>query len=126
MLGTAAWCAQDLCIRSAALDEGAALLEQGCVGHNYYRFYTHAIEASLLDDDTQSCARWATALEDYTRQEPNPWADFYIDFARLRCQAPTDVQVRAAEALRLLQCAQAAGFARETDVLKVLAAPQCV
>ena len=126
LLGTSAWCATDPWARTAALDEGAALLEQGCVGHNYYRFYTHAVEASLLAGDTQRSAQWATALESYTRQEPNPWAAFYIDFARLRCHPPAQLQVRAAEALRLLECAQAAGFARETVVLKSLVAPQCV
>jgi hypothetical protein len=125
LLGTAAWCTTDAAARKAALDEGEALLAQGCVGHNYYRFYAHAIEASLQAGDAERCAIWATALEDYTRQEPNPWADFHIGFARLRCQSPALVSAKAAETQRLLQCAQTAGFTREISILRGLLPPQC-
>lgn len=126
LLGTAALCTTDPAARKALLDEGDALLAQGCVGHNYYRFYAHAIEASLQAGDTQRCSLWATALEDYTLQEPNPWADFHIGFARLRCQPPALMQAKAAETQRLLACAQAAGFARETTILQGLLPPQCL
>ena len=123
LLGTVAWCCDDGAARTAALDEGESLLQQGCVGHNYYRFYTHAMEASLLAGDAVRCAYWATALENYTRQEPNPWADFYIEFARLRCSPPRDLSARVAQTHSLLRTAQEAGFVREIGILRELLQP---
>ena len=124
LLGTAAWCTTDPALRNASLDEGEALLAQGCVGHNYYRFYTHAVEASLLAGDTQRCAHWAAALEEYTRPEPNPWADFYVAFARLRSDFAEGKPDLMEEAERLLVSAQAASFVRETAILRgLLASP---
>jgi len=78
LLSTFALCADDPAARRAALDEGAALLADGCVGHNYYNFYAHAIDASADLADGDAVARWADALERYTRAEPNPWADFHV------------------------------------------------
>lgn len=123
LLGTAAWCSTDDAARAEALDEGEALLLQGCVGHNYYRFYTHAMEASLQSGDADRCAHWADALESYTRQEPNPWADFHIAFARLRCRPPVDAVAHRAQTQNLLQAAQEAGFDREMGLLRGLLRP---
>ena len=123
LLGTAAWCSADDAARTAALDEGESLLLQGCVGHNYYRFFAHAMEASLQAGDTARCAHWATALEKYTRQEPNPWADFYIEFARLRCSPPMELSTRVAQTQALLQVAKEAGFEREIGILSDLLLP---
>ncbi len=117
LLGTTAWCTSDPVLRTAVLDEGEFLLAQGCVGHNYYRFYAHAAEASLLAGDTRRCLHWAAKLEEYTRPEPNPWAEFHIAFARLRCRLAGGQSVAGAEVQRLLACAQAAAFARETGLL---------
>jgi tetratricopeptide (TPR) repeat protein len=123
LLGTAAWCSTDDAARTAALVEGESLLQQGCVGHNYYRFYTHAMEASLQAGDAARCAHWATALEKYTRQEPNPWADFYIEFARLRCSPPVEMPAQVAQTQSLLQVAKTAGFEREIGILSELLTP---
>ena len=78
VLGTLAKCAADAVSRAAALSEGAALLEKGCVGHNYYRFYAHAIDASADAGDSAEIERWTAALQSYTSAEPNPWANFHI------------------------------------------------
>jgi hypothetical protein len=64
--------------RNAALAEGEALLAAGSVSHNYMFFYQAAIEAALAAEDWAGAERYAAALEDYTRPEPLPWADFVI------------------------------------------------
>jgi hypothetical protein len=65
-------------LAKGALDEGEAVLRKGCVSHNYLWFYRDAIEASLDIGDWDEAQRYAAALEDYTRPEPVPWADFFI------------------------------------------------
>jgi class 3 adenylate cyclase/tetratricopeptide (TPR) repeat protein len=62
----------------AALAEGEALLAAGSVSHNYFFFYRAAIDAALATKDWVAAERYADALEDYTRPEPLPWADFMI------------------------------------------------
>jgi hypothetical protein len=64
--------------RQAALAEGEALLAAGSVSHNYFFFYQAAIDAALAASDWAAVERYADALEDYTRPEPLPWADFII------------------------------------------------
>ena len=61
---------------AAALAEGEALLAAGSISHNYLWFYREAIEAALAWPTTAAVERYAAALEDYTRAEPLPWADF--------------------------------------------------
>jgi class 3 adenylate cyclase/tetratricopeptide (TPR) repeat protein len=68
--------------RQAALAEGEALLAAGSVSHNYFFFYQAAIEAALAASDWAAAERYAGALEDYTRPEPLPWADFIIACGR--------------------------------------------
>jgi hypothetical protein len=63
------------------LVEGETLLAQGCVGHNYYRFYSNAIEASLMSGNAKEARRYAGLLAEYTREEPTPWSEFFIDRA---------------------------------------------
>jgi class 3 adenylate cyclase/tetratricopeptide (TPR) repeat protein len=64
--------------RSEALDEGEAIARSGCLAHNVLWFYRDAIEASLNAGDWDAAKRYAAALDDYTRPEPLPWADFFI------------------------------------------------
>jgi tetratricopeptide (TPR) repeat protein len=64
--------------RQAALAEGEALLAAGSVSHNYLFFCQAAIEAALAASEWAAAERYAGALEDYTRHEPLPWADFII------------------------------------------------
>jgi ATP/maltotriose-dependent transcriptional regulator MalT len=65
-----------------ALQEGEALLGKGAVGHNHLWFYRYAMEASLSMCEWDSAERYCAALEDYTRPEPLPWADFFVLYGR--------------------------------------------
>lgn len=86
LLGTRAKCVEDPSVRREALEEGADLLAEGCVGHNYYRFYSHAIDASTEAEDEDGVLRWIGALEAYSSAEPTPWADFHIARGRALAQ----------------------------------------
>ena len=74
--------AEDDAERGRSLAEGEELLRAGSVGHNHLRFHRHAIEASLNAGAWDEVERYAQALEDYTRPEPLPWADFWIAWGR--------------------------------------------
>lgn len=98
-LAEIALCTPDQAAQDSAIREGKAILEAGCIGHNYFYFYRDAMEL-MLDrgawDDVEECA---AALEAYTRPEPLPWSDFYI--ARGRALAALgrgrrDAELRAA------------------------------
>ncbi len=82
ILGTIALATSHSKQRDSALAEGATLLQQGCVGHNYYQFYRAAIEVSLLSANWDTAEHYANVLEAYTYQEPNPWAIFHIQWGR--------------------------------------------
>ena len=64
--------------RRKYLDQGEAILDDGCVGHNYLAFYPDAIEIALEARDWDAVERYAARLEDYTRQEPLPRTDFFV------------------------------------------------
>jgi class 3 adenylate cyclase/tetratricopeptide (TPR) repeat protein len=74
--------AEDPVARREALTEGEKMLHDGAVGHNHLWFFRYAIEASLRDCEWSETARYADALENYTRPEPLPWAHFFVDWGR--------------------------------------------
>lgn len=77
--GALAWVmADDSAVREAALEEGEAALREGAVSHNFFWFYRFAIDAFLIANDWERVERYAEALEDYTRDEPLEWTDFFI------------------------------------------------
>ncbi len=78
ILGTLARATDDPDERDAALSEGERLLNEGCVGHNYFEFYMDGIEGALVREDWEAVDRYASALEKYTRAEPLPRTDFFI------------------------------------------------
>jgi tetratricopeptide (TPR) repeat protein len=79
VFGALAWAmAGDVAGREAALDEGESALREDSVSHNYFWFYRFAIDALLSANDWERVERYATALEDYTRDEPLRWPDFFI------------------------------------------------
>jgi class 3 adenylate cyclase/tetratricopeptide (TPR) repeat protein len=82
LLGQLAVLTEDDSLRRRSLMEGEELLRRGSVGHNHLRFYRHAIEASLNAGAWDEAERYAVALEDYTRPEPLPWADFWTAWSR--------------------------------------------
>ncbi len=83
ILGAMAVVTRDPGDRRTLLMEGEALLGEGCVGHNFHHFYQLAIEASLASRDWAEADRYATALEEYTREEPLPWVDFFVSRGRV-------------------------------------------
>lgn len=78
VLSTAARATSDLNRMHVLLNEGEQLLAQGCVGHNYYRFYKNAMEACIESDELKEACRYADLLGAYTQNEPTPWSDFFI------------------------------------------------
>ncbi|MDX1400697.1 MAG: tetratricopeptide repeat protein, partial [Kiloniellales bacterium] len=64
--------------RCDALREAESILAKGAVGHSHMYFYSRAIEAALRAGEWTEAERYAAALEDYTREEPLPWAEFSI------------------------------------------------
>ncbi|MFM0336747.1 adenylate/guanylate cyclase domain-containing protein [Paraburkholderia fungorum] len=83
--------------RLRLLAEGADMLQRGAVGHNHLWFYRDAIEAMLSAGDPAGALRYVTALEEYTRAEPLPWADLFAARGRALAHAQ---QNHAAEATR--------------------------
>ena len=64
--------------REAALEEGEMVLADGAISHNYLWFYRFAMDALLTVNDWERVEKYATALENYTREEPLQWSDFFI------------------------------------------------
>lgn len=64
--------------RHAALKEGEDLLLGQSVSHNHLRFYRDAMESCLQMAEWNEAERYAEALENYTRNEPLPWSEFYV------------------------------------------------
>lgn len=95
ILGHLAVMTEDPIERDAALTEGEEILRKGAVGHNHLWFFRYAIDASLDSEDWDGAERYCAALEDYTRPEPLPWANFFVRYGRAlgaygRCQPGQD------------------------------------
>ena len=83
VLGFIAQTTDDPHRRRWALAEGEALLAAGCVSHAHLYFYDAAITSALAAREWDTALRYAEAMNDYTRQEPFPWADFMSACGRL-------------------------------------------
>lgn len=83
ILGFLARTTRDPARRRRALEEGEALLAQGCVSHCHLDLYEAAIEVSLHAGRWDEAERYADALDRYTQGERFPWADFQIRRARV-------------------------------------------
>ncbi len=64
--------------RMNALRDGKALLSKGSNGDNHFHFYRHAMNACWQSGMREELEQFARDLEDYTRDEPVPWSDFFI------------------------------------------------
>ncbi|XIA65023.1 adenylate/guanylate cyclase domain-containing protein [Bradyrhizobium sp. TZ2] len=82
ILGHLAVTTEDPVERQAALTEGEEILRKGAVAHNHLWFFRYAIDASLHSQDWDGAERYSAALEDYTRPEPLPWANFFVRYGR--------------------------------------------
>ena len=68
--------------RQHAVEEAEKILAGDCIGHNHLWFRRYAIEASLNVGDWGEAERHAAALEEFTRPEPLPWAEFWVQWGR--------------------------------------------
>ena len=82
ILGAIAWASDDPEHRRQALVEGQSILDQGCVGHNYYWFYRDAMEVTLGVGQWDKVETYVPALEAYTSVEKPPWAKLFIAHGR--------------------------------------------
>ncbi len=101
------------------LQQGSELLRQGCIGHNYFRFYHNAIESCLLRQDWDQLSQYIDAFEAYTAQESTPWSEFYISRGRLIAQAWQDDSTAGLNtALQaLIRQAQQAGLTQSIELI---------
>jgi tetratricopeptide (TPR) repeat protein len=77
-LGALALASDDPIGRQAALEKGEELLRAGAVSHNHLLFPRDAIEVYLEAGNWDGVEHSAARLEQYTRSEPLPFADFYV------------------------------------------------
>jgi hypothetical protein len=54
------------------------ILDKGCVGHNYYRFYVAVAEYYLMRNNPVQARVYAGKLRDYTADQPCPWSTHFI------------------------------------------------
>jgi tetratricopeptide (TPR) repeat protein/transcriptional regulator with XRE-family HTH domain len=111
VLGTVALLAPAPAARQQALAQGQALLEQGCVGHNYYRFYVSAMETCLLEGQAGAARAMAERFTAFLSAESCPWALHHIALAH--CYADwldAPAPVTGAALARSMQAGQEAGL----------------
>ena len=82
VLGTLAMMVPGERERRQAIEQGLAIVAQGCVAHNVYRFCVAAAEAHIGARDAASASALADRLEAFTKAEPCPWADHHIRLIR--------------------------------------------
>jgi predicted ATPase/transcriptional regulator with XRE-family HTH domain len=82
VLSTLALVEPDAQVCASLLTRGQALLEQGCVAHNLYRFHVSAMECRLLHGDAAEARALADRFERLVEQEPCPWASHHIALVR--------------------------------------------
>jgi class 3 adenylate cyclase/tetratricopeptide (TPR) repeat protein len=78
VLGMVALATEEPDERNSALAEAEALLTGGVVAHNHLLFRKDAIDACLAVSAWDQAEHHAAALEDFTRQEPTPWGEFFV------------------------------------------------
>ena len=83
LLGTQALVTDDITVGEDCLTRGQQMLEQGCIGHNYFRFHTAAMEFGVHHQRPDIVTIHQQSLKHFTKTEPTPWSDFYITRASL-------------------------------------------
>lgn len=61
------------------------ILDKGCVGHNYYRFYVSVAEYHLICNRPLQARQSIQCLEQYTATQPCPWSEHFIQL--VQCHA---------------------------------------
>lgn len=119
VLSTLAVASDDPAQGREALDEGAAALAGDCVGHNYFAFYRDAMEFALRQGDWDLVDQYADALRDYSKNEPLPFAEYFMARGRAlaahgRNGAGADTR---ASLMAYREAAQTAGLAQALPAL---------
>lgn len=83
MLGALARALPKAQLRRSVLTRGERLLDARSVSHNFLEFYRYAIDVALDEHWWSEARRYAAALEEYTREEPLPWAAVVIERGRV-------------------------------------------
>ena len=119
---TRALVSPDTEMAQASLSQGQALIDAGCVGHNYFWFYKPAMQTCLDHGWLDAALDYAQRLEDHTRSQPVPWADVFIERCRLLVEYQTGpvTQAVAKRAQRLLQVLQRTGHLEAAQALRFL------
>ncbi len=78
VLGVSALISDDGKQRSAYIQEAEALLDSGCVSHNYFHFARITVDLSLQTGDWAAVERQASRMEAYTAEQALEWSDFII------------------------------------------------
>ena len=78
VLGAVALATNDPTRRAEALQQGEAILREGCASHNHFRFYRDAIEVSLRECLWDDAKHYAAALERCFGAQSSAWSDFII------------------------------------------------
>ena len=68
--------------RLQVLAAGEELLASNTMSQNYFWFLRDAIEVSLIEQSWQQAGHYADLLQQYTKRQPLPWSDCYIEIAR--------------------------------------------
>ena len=123
--GTRALLSQDAGTAQAWLAQGQQLIDAGCVGHNYFWFYKHAMQTSLDFRWPDAALGYAQLLEDHTRSQPAPWASVFIERCRLIAESQiSPVTLAGAQRLQqLLQILQRTGHHEAAQALLALQQP---
>ncbi len=111
----------DLARQRELLDQGAAILAEGCVAHNHFFFYPDAMEIMHAQRDWDEMDRYADALEDFTRDEPLAGIDFPLRRCRLAARLGRGERDGAA-VLALRDEARLLGYIRQARLLTELSA----
>lgn len=77
--GTLALLESDSDSRQKAIERGQQWMEQGCVGHNTYRFLVSASEASLLDGRIDQARQMIQQLVRFCHDKPCPWTTHHAE-----------------------------------------------
>ena len=83
------------------LNDGAQLLAEGCVGHNYYRYWVAAIDALLLLGEKDKALDALEKFKQYANSEPIPWTEYYLQRFHLLIESQLpDSQVHKVDSWR--------------------------
>jgi hypothetical protein len=72
----------DNVIAQQDLQTAQSILDKGCVGHNYYRFYVAVAEYYLIHNNPCQARDYAQQFQDYTAGQPCPWSKHFIRLIR--------------------------------------------